>query len=216
MAGVVVRHALLSLVPVVLLGAVLASSYRSEAKRRGVEEGRAQAVLLAQTAIAPVIDGRPLNQAGLSADEVAGLKKMSADSIARHDLLRLRVRDVDGRVVFTDDDSGLEGEPDDEALEAAEGQVSAGITRLNSDTNDSGPLGEEAVEVYVPLRSGTPQHIVGVAEVYLPYEPIRDDIDAGLSGLYRNLVFGLAGLYVALGVDRDVGESWPAPAGRDQ
>ncbi len=198
MAGVVVRHALLSLVPVVLLGAVLASSYRSEAKRRGVEEGRAQAVLLAETAIAPVIDGRPLNQAGLSADEVARLKKMSADSIARHDLLRLRVQDVDGRVVFADDDSGVEGEPDHEALEAAEGQTTAGITRLNSDTNDSGPLGEEAVEVYVPLRAGAPQHIVGVAEVYLPYEPIRDDIDAGLSGLYRNLVFGLAGLYVAL------------------
>ena len=105
------------------------------------------------------------------------------------------MQDVDGRVVFADDDSGLEGEPDDEALEAAEGQTTAGITRLNSDTNDSGPLGEEAVEVYVPLRAGAPQHIVGVAEVYLPYEPIRDDIDAGLSGLYRNLVFGLAGLY---------------------
>ena len=44
MTKVVVRHALLSLVPVVLLGAVLATSYRNEAQRRGVEEGRAQAL----------------------------------------------------------------------------------------------------------------------------------------------------------------------------
>jgi diguanylate cyclase (GGDEF)-like protein len=197
MAGVVVRHALLSLIPVVLLGAVLAKSYRDEATRRGVQEGRSQAELLAETAIAPLLDGRSLNQ-GPSPQVAEQLRKITAGSIARHDVLRLRLQSPEGHVVFSDDGSGFEGEPDDEALEAAEGQVSAGIKRLNSDSIDSGPLGDEAIEVYVPLRAGQPEHIVGVLEVYLPYEPIRADIEAGVSGLYRNLVFGLAGLYVAL------------------
>jgi hypothetical protein len=182
MAGVVVRHALLSLVPVVLLGAALANTYRNEANRRGIQEGRAQATLLGETAIAPLLDGRSLDQ-GLSPDELSRLQKMSAESISRHDVLRLRLRDLAGRVVFADDSSGFGGEADDEALKAAEGETSAGITRLNSDTNDTGPHGQEAVEVYLPLRAGEPPQSVGVLETYLPYAPIRADIDAGLSGL---------------------------------
>jgi hypothetical protein len=197
MTALVVRHALLSLVPVVLLGALLANTYRDEANRRGIQEGRAQAQLLGETAIAPMLDGRPLDQ-GLSPAEFADLRKVTAVSIARQDVLRLRLQDLNAHVVFADDDSGFDGDPDVEAIEAAEGEVSAGITRLNSDANDKGPEGPEAIEVYTPLRAADSQQVVGVLEVYLPYEPIRADIDAGLSGLYRNLVLGLAGLYVML------------------
>ena len=113
-------------------------------------------------------------------------------------MLRLRVRDLDGRVVFASDSSGAGEEDDDEALDAAHGETPAEITHVNSDSNDTGPQGQEAVEVYVPLRAGEPPHPVGVLEVYLPYAPIRADIDAGQMGLYRDLVFGLAALYVAL------------------
>jgi diguanylate cyclase len=47
---------------------------------------------------------------------------------------------------------------------------------------------------------------VGVLEVYLPYAPIRADVDAGLDSLYRNLAIGLAALYVLLfGISFSVG-----------
>jgi diguanylate cyclase (GGDEF)-like protein len=52
--------------------------------------------------------------------------------------------------------------------------------------------------VYLPLRAGDPLHPVGVLETYLPYAPIRSDINSGQAVLYRNLVIGLAALYIAL------------------
>ena len=53
-------YAVISLVPVLVLGLVLASSYRHEAKRRGLAEGRSEAALLARTAVQPQLDGNPL------------------------------------------------------------------------------------------------------------------------------------------------------------
>jgi hypothetical protein len=52
-----VVSAALSLVPVVVLGLVMASSYKAEARRRGVAEGRSEAQLIAQTAIEPLLNG---------------------------------------------------------------------------------------------------------------------------------------------------------------
>jgi diguanylate cyclase len=45
---------------------------------------------------------------------------------------------------------------------------------------------------------GTPAHVVGVLEVYLPYAPIAQDVNAGLGILYRELSVGLALLYLLL------------------
>ena len=50
-----VVSAALSLVPVILLGLVMGASYRSEARRRGLAEGRSEAQLIAQTAIEPLL-----------------------------------------------------------------------------------------------------------------------------------------------------------------
>ena len=116
---------------------------------------------------------------------------------------RLRLRDLGGNVVYSDDGSGLHkqtGDDDDqdEALAAAHGVTVARITRLNADSDDTGPLGPESVEVYLPLLAGSPIHRVGVLEVYLPYAPIRSDVDAGIDSLYRNLAIGLAVLYTLL------------------
>ena len=66
-------------------------------------------------------------------------------------VMRLRVRDLDGNVVYSQDGSGLQEAPEDDAVEAADGHVHSEITRLNADANDSGPLGAQVVEVYMPL-----------------------------------------------------------------
>jgi len=202
--------AVIMLVPVVLLGLVLASSYRREADRRGLAQGHAEALLMAQTAVEPILDGRPLSQ-GLSPSETADVQRLVHTSVHSGDVLRLRLRDLAGNVVFSDDGSGLQkqtGDDDDhdEALAAARGVAVARVTRLNGDSDDTGPLGPESVEVYLPLLAGSPIHRVGVLEVYLPYAPISTDVDAGLDSLYRNLAIGLAVLYVLLfGISFSVG-----------
>jgi diguanylate cyclase (GGDEF)-like protein len=194
--------AVIMLVPVVLLGLVLATSYRREADRRGLAQGQSEAVLMAQTAVEPILDGRPLSQ-GLNPSETADMQRLVRTAVRSGDVLRLRLRDLEGNVVYSDDGSGLHkqtGDDDDhdEALEAAHGVTVARVTRLNGDSDDSGPLGPVSVEVYLPLVAGSPVHRVGVLEVYLPYTPIRTDVDAGIDSLYRNLSIGLAVLYVLL------------------
>ena len=193
--------ALIMLVGVVLLGVVLGASYRSEATGRGLAQGRSEAVLVAQTAVAPRLDGRPLSL-GLSPAETLDMNRLVRSAVRSHDLLRLRLRDMAGDVVYSDDGSGLHSDAEsndmDEILDAAHGTIAASITHLNADSNDSGPIGPPTVEVYMPLDAGHPSHQVGVLEIYLPYTPIAADVDAGLESLYRNLALGLGLLYVML------------------
>lgn len=190
-------YAAISLVPVILLGFVLAWSYRSEARQRGVAEGRSEALLIAQTAVEPRLSGHPLSQ-GLTRSEKASMQTLVQKAVREHDILRLRLRDLAGNVVYSDDGSGFKQQPEDEALDAAHGEIVAHLTRLNSDTNDTGKVGPEAVEIYQPLLAGRPDRRVGVLELYLPYAPISADVTAGLHSLYRDLILGLVGLYAAL------------------
>jgi diguanylate cyclase len=200
--------AAIMLVPVVLLGLVLATSYQREADRRGLAQGQSEALLMAQTAVEPILDGRPLSQ-GLNPSQTADMQHLVRTAVRSGDVLRLRLRGLDGEVIYSDDGSGLHkqaGDDDDEALDAARGATVARVTPLNGDSADSGPPGPDSVEVYLPLVAGSPVHRVGVLEVYLPYAPIRADVDAGLDSLYRNLAIGLAALYVLLfGISFSVG-----------
>ncbi len=190
------RYAAVSLFPVLLLGVALGASYRAEAQRRGLAEARSEAQLVAQTAVEPLLDGHDL-AGGLSPAERAALFRLLQNS-PTGTILRLRIRDVSGRVVFSGDGSGLTDEADDEALDAGRGEIVTLLNRLNSDTNDSGPSGEETVEAYRPLIAGPARRRVGVLELYLPYAPIRRDVTEGLGSLYRDLTLGLGALYVVL------------------
>jgi diguanylate cyclase len=186
-----------SAVAVLLMGLALATSYRSEAQRRGVAEGASEAQIVATTAVEPLLDGTPLQVGHVPPATTASLNRMTTDQKL---VPRLRVRDLQGEVVFSSDGSGFGDVPEDDALEAAEGNVEADLTRLNSDANDTGQVGPQVVEVYRQLQGG-PQHTpVGVLEIYLPYAPIKADIGAGLHGLYVNLALGLLALYVVLAV----------------
>ena len=197
--------ALIMLCAVIVLGLALAASYRTEATRRGLAQGRDEAVLMAQTAVQPFLDGRPLSS-GLSPAETHDMNLLVRDSVLSGDVLRLRLRNLDGTVIYTDDGVGLHSTANaDEARQAAHGRIVSLITHLNADAA-SGPLGPPAVEIYLPLSAGSPSHLVGVLEVYLPYTPINRDVGAGLSLLYRNLAVGLGVLYVLLfGISYSVG-----------
>ncbi len=190
-------YAAISLIPVLILGTVLALNYRAEAARRGVAEGASEAHLLAQSAVQPVLGSHPLSQ-GLTDNEQVQMRLLAAAAISNGNVLRLRLRDTTGRIVFSDDGSGFGAAPEDEALDAAQGATVAKVTAVNSDSDDDGPRGASSVEVYLPLRSATDGSVTGVLEVYLPYAPIEADIAGGLPTLYRDLALGLFLLYIAL------------------
>src|SRR5690242_5442647 len=142
-------YAVISLIPVLVLGFVLARTFSGQARTRGLAQGRAEAVLMAQTAIAPLFDDRaPTGQ--LTSAQRRRLDELAQRAVADGAVLRLRIRDRAGRVLFSDDHSGLTARPDDEALDAGHGRIIAVLTRVNADSNDTGRPGVSTVEVYVP------------------------------------------------------------------
>jgi PAS domain S-box-containing protein len=191
------KYAVICLVPVLILGVVLAASLAGEARQRGLSEGRREALLVAQTAVQPLLEPRPIT-AHFSAGETADLRQLVATAVHSKKILRLRVRDLAGQVVFSDDGSGLRAKPEDEVLSAARGAIIVRLTHLNADSNDSGASGPAAVEVYQPLYAGGSGRPVGVLELYLPYAPIAADVASGMQRLYLSLAIGLTLLWLSL------------------
>jgi diguanylate cyclase (GGDEF)-like protein len=207
-------YALASLIPVVVLGVLVGVLTSRQATQSGLRDGRSDALLLARSSIAPQLGGHDLAQ-GLDAAERATLRRTVRLMISSRQVLRLRLRDLSGRIVFSDDDSKLSG-PDDEALDAARGRDVVHLTRLNADDSadrnaaDGGgesaaQLGPRVVEAYVPLVAAQTHRRIGVLEVYLPYAPIAATIGQGERTLIASLVGGLFLLWlVLLGVSASV------------
>jgi diguanylate cyclase len=197
MPRLLATYALVTAMPVLLLGVMLGASYRSEAQSRGVSEGQSEAVLVAESAVEPLLNGRPLAE-GLTPTEKGGLTRLVQRAVRSKDVLRLRLRDLAGNVVFSDDGTGFSQRPDSEAIDATHGETVAQLTHLNGDADDTGSIGPLAIEVYQPLYAGPSENRVGVLELYLPYAPIAADVSGALGTLYRDLALGLGALYLLL------------------
>ncbi|MEO6712218.1 MAG: EAL domain-containing protein [Mycobacteriales bacterium] len=189
--------AVLSLLPVLALGLTLAVQYRADVKSRGIAAGSDQADVMARVLSETQLEGHDLST-GLNQAEADRLAVFAADEARSGHVRRLRLRDRTQRVVFADDASDVNAEPDDEVEEALDGERVALITRLNSDYGDTAPAGERVVEVYTALRSSQTGQAIGVLEVYLPYAAIENGLHAGLVRLYLTLAVGLVLLYLVL------------------
>jgi diguanylate cyclase (GGDEF)-like protein len=198
MARLFALYAIVSLVPIGALGLVLASHFRQQARQRGLAQGQAEAQLIARSAIEPVLQPWPLAH-GFSPAERSDLYRLvdSSVNLQGRGVLRLRLRDLQGRVVFSGDGTGFKLPPDDDALRAASGRTVTELTYLDADGANA-QRGQRAVEVYVPLVAGYPAGRVGVLELYLSYAPIRAEISALLDTMYRDLAIGLGLLYMVL------------------
>jgi diguanylate cyclase (GGDEF)-like protein len=191
-------YAIVSLIPIAILGFILAADFRSEAQSRGIDQARSEAHLIAQTAVEPLLGNASLSN-GLPAAVRTRLRRLARQTVNRtgQGTLRLRLRDQTGRIVFSDDGTGFDDPVDDEAVDATHGETIAILTHLNTDETPRHP-GPRAVEIYLPLRAGSPVQTVGVLELYLSYAPINRDVAGLLSTMYRDLIIGLGALYVAL------------------
>src|SRR4051812_28665482 len=192
-----VIYAVVSVVPVLLLGACLLVLTHRQATVRGLSEGATEANLVARSSVAPQLGEHPLSD-GLTPAETKALGRMANVSARSGDVLRLRVRDLAGRVVFSPDGSDL-GTIDDDALEAVEGSTISQLTWLDADEHpDEATRGPRVIEAYTPLRSAQSSRVIGVLEVYLPYAPIEADIASGEKWLGGTLIGGLLILWAGL------------------
>jgi diguanylate cyclase (GGDEF)-like protein len=191
-------YAAASLVPVAALGAVLAVTYRDDTNNSAMAEARSQASLLADDVVGPQLGGSPLERS-IPATAGPAMAAVFSRASGENRLLRLRIRDMSGEVVWADDGSRNSAEaPGGEVLEAVHGGVVSSLTRLNSDPGDTGPVGQRVVEIYQPIDVGSARTQVGVLELYLPYAPIEADVTAGLHRMYELVGAGLLALWLVL------------------
>ena len=154
--------ALLSLIPMVALGFLLARVLETQIVTRTLADEDEAAQLIAHLAIQPQLSPRDL-QRGLSAEGVKALDhQLSGRSVTR-DLARIKIWNASHKVIYSDDHS-LIGHtfPASDDLEAAlngrPGDAAVVTPSTNTETASEVGLGK-LVEVYVPLRftaSGPP------------------------------------------------------------
>ena len=184
-------YSLASLVPLCVLGAVLARGYHQQGVEQGRQQGLAQAAVIEEMAIAPALGGVDL-ASGLTTGERERLASATDLAIFSGSVTHLRLRSFDGRVPFSDDGSvtGAVAVTDPAFVAATRGRTSADIV---TDVDDV-----SAIRVLQPVVASSNGRAVGVLEVYLPYAAIAAKVQADTRRTILRLGLGLLGLFVVL------------------
>ena len=181
--------ALVSLLPVALLGFGLSQYLAHQVRSRAYADARQSAVLVAtalQTQLTPYEFRYGLRQGDLIAldQTIASLK---ASGVAGATLWDSR-----GRVLYADDRTsiGHAYRPGPRLRRAFGGRVAAGMS--------PGDWSGKSYEVVVPLRFGTPGHVLGALELELPYAPIQTAIASDVRTTYAFIGGGLLLLWISI------------------
>src|SRR3954470_10373364 len=198
-------YAACSLVPVVVLGAVLVRGNAQDALERGLAQGRAQAAVVQEMSIAPALHGGDLT-VGLTAAERERLQTATDLAIFRGTISRLRIRDFAGAVVFADDGalnpiSAME--PIDVPVPAEDPAFLAASRGATEVALVDGPGESSDIRVLQPIVADASGRAVGVLELVLPYDAVAAEAEAAAVRTVWRVCAGLALLYLVLG-----GVSW--------
>jgi len=202
-----VAYAVATLVPVIWLGLVLSHTFTEEFDSAALREGEWQARAIAESAVEPFLRGQPLT-AGLTNDERMVITSTSSNLLRQGRVLVLRIRDVNGRIVF--DAADPEAPPgalmiDAEVRRAATDGILSKLTTVGAamggDTEIDGPSDSEVIVTYVAVSPVTaPFAVVGVVEISVPYESIAMQRRESLERLRFAMIVGLAALWFVLAV----------------
>ena len=186
-------YAAASLIPVVLLGAMLVRGSQREALESGLEQGRAQAAVIEEMAIAPALTGTDLDHQ-LTAAERQRLQDATDLAIFNGSVKRLRLRGFRGRVVFSDNGSTAGALPTSHHAfrTAAVGRTDVAIVQ------DPDGASGQVIRVLQPVVAKATGQSTGVLELYLPYSAIAKHVQAQMRRTYWRLAAGLTALYAVL------------------
>ena len=188
-------YTLASLLPLLALAGALVQDLRREAVDRGLDQGRAQSAVVEEMAIAPALSGADLRE-GLSMAEREMLQDATDLAVFRGSLVRLRLRDFDGSVVFSDDGTTVDGAAvSSRAFRAAVGGR-LDVTIQPDPVDGTGKV-IRSLQPVVATASG---RAVGVLELSLPYDEIEAQSARQLHDTYVRLAWGLGLLWLVLAV----------------
>ena len=197
--GLLARFSLMSLIPIVLLGFVLAHTLRDQVRARSLANARETAELVSKSAIQPRVSPRDVTH-GLSRQRVRTLDKEVRDSRIGTRVARIKLWNRADRIVYSDDRSIVNHRfpPSEELVSALGGHVASEVSDANKAENTGEHGYGQLLEVYVPLLFSAGAVPAGAFEIYLPYRPIAAAINRDTKKLYLILFGGLALLYAAL------------------
>jgi len=167
---------------------------------RAVGDAVRSSQFVARVALDPLL-GEGVARGRLHDRELARADSAVASGIEGEVLTRLKVFDRDGRIVYSDDARLIgSGGPASARLRSVMDSDRpthhAADTSLDDHRTEDG-LGS-LLEVYVPLHEPDTERVVGVAELYLPFDPVEANIAADTRRLMGYLLGGLALLWVTL------------------
>ncbi|MGO9322233.1 MAG: putative bifunctional diguanylate cyclase/phosphodiesterase [Solirubrobacteraceae bacterium] len=199
--GLTQQVALLSLLPMVLLGFILARVLQAQIVERTLADASESARLIARIGIEPHLSPQDL-RTGLTQAGIRELdQQLSARSVTQ-DLARIKIWNAHYKVIYSDDHSliGRTLTPSDDLQHALAGKPNdADVVTPAPHTETASEVGlGQLVEVYVPLRfaaSGPPE---GAFEIYLSYGPIAAAIAHDKRTIALLVAIGLALLWLVL------------------
>ncbi|GIM92456.1 putative bifunctional diguanylate cyclase/phosphodiesterase [Paractinoplanes toevensis] len=184
-----------SLLPLGALATLLLEGVHDDATKQGQDQGMAQAAVIAEMAVAPALDDADLGR-GLTEDQRESLAKATDLALYHGSVLRMRLRNFAGQVVYSDDGSTSGGVPvSDPAFHSAT-VGSAAATLIADDT----AAGGQVIRVLQPVFARASGEAIGVLELYLPYDKIDQRLHEQMVVTYWRLGGGLGVLYLALGL----------------
>ena len=193
------KFALVSLIPIVLLGLVLAKTLQVQIRNQALTSARQLAALVARLDIRPQLKPDDLSQ-GLTQVRLQRLDQALHAGLVGEEIARVKIWSRDLRVVYSDDPEliGRAFPSSDELEEALDGHVASEVSDLTKEENVGDRSYGKLLEVYVPLTFPGEPTPAGAFELYLPYRPIEAAVTRDSHRLYLVLLGGLAVLYVAL------------------
>jgi diguanylate cyclase (GGDEF)-like protein len=193
--------ALLSLLPILALGFILARELQSQIVTRTLDDATQSARIIAHIGIQPRLTPQSL-RTGLTPAGVRALdQQLSARSVTQ-DLARVKIWNARHEVIYSDDHSliGRTLKPSDDLLDALEGKPDGAevvTPSPHSETASEVGLGQ-LVEVYVPLRFSRSGPPAGAFEIYLSYHPIAAALERDKRVIALLVAIGLALLWAIL------------------
>ncbi|MGA2165015.1 MAG: bifunctional diguanylate cyclase/phosphodiesterase [Solirubrobacteraceae bacterium] len=193
--------ALLSLIPIVALGFVLARVLQQQIVQRTLADAGQSAQLVARLGVQPWLTPGDLHR-GLSAQSIHRLdEQLRTRSVS--DLARIKIWGAAGRIVYSDDHALIGrslGAEDDDLHDALAGHPHpAALVTPAPHSETAGEVGlGRLVEVYVPLRFGGSGPPAGAFEIYLSYAPIAATVGHDERTIALVVFLGLALLWAIL------------------
>jgi len=193
--------ALLTLVPIALLGFVLTNVIERQVEAHSVADASQSARLIANIGIQPRLTPAEI-RGGLNARQIAELDEQLRARKANENLARIKIWNASHTVVYSDDHELIgrtlpASEDLQHALAGRPNDAEVITPERDEETASEVGLGR-LVEVYVPLRFASSGPPVGAFEIYLSNRPIATAIDKDKRTIALVVAIGLALLWAIL------------------